>query len=270
MLVPSAIELKRGCLPSRRGRVQNVFEGKILLTHSLLTAIKVFYDQNIISVELFKLGDVTTPAGSDLSLTKRLMARFNGSCSVLDQCSQIFNTIDLDNLVIRSEAMFPSLQSMVVHTDGTTKPSTSLFEIFLDCDNSPAIITDAKFCNIGCFTTLTRSGFALTVKFRELAELWQEISELSFSSRMRAVHGFGIRDDSLASWTHQAFLDRLIFEKSGDDSTSEDMRTFREGLALKYYPHSKTLGLDDNAYWTHVASPYEPYDYDSWFWALNN
>lgn len=47
-------------------------EGKLTNSCLFLVAIKVFYDQNIISVdiELFKLANIISPLGSDLSLAK--------------------------------------------------------------------------------------------------------------------------------------------------------------------------------------------------------
>ena len=133
----------------------------------------MFYDQNIISVdiELFKLANVNSPAASDLSLTKRLVVTFNSSCDWDDQLARSFNTINLRNLFTRCGATFPNLQSIVVYTDGTMLPCTSLIDIFQDCHNSPSIFSTIDFCNVGQFVASTRSGITLTVKFKELTEL---------------------------------------------------------------------------------------------------
>jgi hypothetical protein len=237
-----------------------------VLTCSPRTAIKIFYDQNIISVdvELFKLENVECPAGSDLSLAKRLLITLNGTCDELQQYTQEFNCINLGDLFTRCEATFPSLQSIVVHTDGTTLPSTTLFEAFLACYNLPAIVTDVDFLDVGCFVASTQSGLTLTVKFKELVELWEEISDLSFRSRMRALHGFGVVDAFLADRTHQAFLSRLVFESSGDDTTGMQMDRFRKKMALRFDSVPETFHLNDHAWWTHCASPYKGYDDSGW------
>lgn len=235
----------------------------------ILAAIKVFYDQNKISVdiELFKLANVTSPAGSDLSLAKHLIATFNGSCHRRYTSSRVFNSIDLRDLFARCEATFPSLQSMVVHTDGTTLPSTSLFDIYLDCHRLPAIISNVDFSNVGCFVASTRLEHLVTftVKYKELAELWHEITELSFSSRMRALNGFAFTDESLENEAHQAFLTKMVFENSGDDFTQWRMDNFRTNMGWRYNSTSRkhlTLNLNDNAYWTHLACLYRAYRHD--------
>ena len=236
-----------------------------MLTCSILIAIKVFYDQNVISVdvELFKLMYIKTPTGSDLSLTKRLLVTFNGSCSPRDRVSRAFNTIYLQDFFRRCESTFTSLQSVVVHTDGTTWPATSLFDIFLDCHTPQNFVTDVEFRSVGSFVASTLYGITLTVEFKELVELWQEISTLSLHSRMRALHGFGIIDDSLATRTHQAFLTRMVYENGGDDSTCKGMEIFRGIMASRRFP-LRELNLNGHAWWTHVASPYRAYLNDAW------
>lgn len=217
----------------------------------------MFYDQNIISVdiELFKLRNVNSPAASDLSLTKRLLVTFNSSCDWDDQLARSFNTINLRNLFARCGATFPNLQSIVVHMDGTTLPCTSLIDIFQDCYNSPNIFSTINFCNVGQFVATTRSGITLTVKFKELTELWQEICDLSSSSRMRPLHSFGANDDSLANLTHQAFLTKMVSEKTGDDDTREHMERFRKAM-VRHSPNRPMPVLNDYVFWTHLASPY--------------
>lgn len=83
-------------------------------------AIKVFYDLNIISVdvELFKLA-ITSPAASDLSLTKRLNITFNPSRHDKVQNSRLFNTINMKVFVPVCQALFPKLEGAVVLVDGT-------------------------------------------------------------------------------------------------------------------------------------------------------
>ena len=237
---------------------------RTLLTSPLLLAIKVFYDQNTINVdvELFKLANIQSPTASDLSLAKSLQLTFNSSCDELEQYHQAFNTLSIHNLFTRCAATFPSLQSIVMHTDGTALPSTSLFDIYVNCHNSPGIIKDFDFLSVGHFVASTHSGIALTVKFRALAELWQETSELSSRSNMRALPGFGLQDDSLARYTHQAFLTRTVFEHSGDGFTSSYMDNFRQAMATKGCEAREKLQLNDHAYWTHVASEYSSYDDD--------
>lgn len=230
---------------------------EVLLTHSLLAAIKVFYNQNVISVdiELFKLANINSPAASDISLAKRLVVTFNGSCEWRDQVSRSFNTIDLHNLFARCSATFPLLQSIVVYTDGTTLPCTSLIDIFQDCHNSPNTFTTIDFCNVGQSVATTHSGLTLTVKFKELADIWHEICELSANSRMRALHEFGDMHKSLASQAHQAFLTRMVFEEVHDDDTRDNLEIFRKSMAR----HSKIRAmpyLNDNVYWTNFAFPY--------------
>lgn len=229
----------------------------ILLTYTLLAAIKIFYNQNVISVdiELFKLQHISSPAASDLSLAKRLVVTFNGSCEWRDQVSRSFNTIDLHNLFACCEATFPLLQSIVAYTDGTTLPCTSLIDIFQDCHNSPNTFTITDFCNVGHFVATTHSGLTLTVKFKELADIWQEICELSANSKMRALHEFGDMHKSLASQAHQAFLTKMVFEEVHDDDTRNNMEIFRKSMAR----HSKICAmpyLNAYVYWTHMAFPY--------------
>lgn len=79
-------------------------------------AIKVFYDLNTISVdiELFKLANITSPAGSDLSLAKQLIVTFNSSYKEQVWHSRNFNTLDIDDLFKRCRATFPALEIIVV------------------------------------------------------------------------------------------------------------------------------------------------------------
>ena len=217
----------------------------------------MFYEQNIISVdiELFKLQNVNSPAASDLSLTKRLVVKFNSSCDWDDQMARSFNTIDLRNLFARCGATFPNLQSIIVYTDGTTLPCTSLIDIFQHCYNSPHIFTNIDFCNVGQFAASTHSGITLTVKYKELVELWQEICDPMSSSRTRPLHSLDVMHDSLAKLTHQAFLTKMVFGNTGDDDTREHMERFREAL-VRYSPNRPMPFLNDNVFWTHLASPY--------------
>jgi len=234
------------------------------LTSPLLPAIKVFYSQTTISVdvELFKLAAITSPTASDLSLAKRLQITFNSSCDELEQYHQAFNTLNIPNLLTHCAATFPSLQSIAIHTDGTTLPSTSLFDMYVNCHNSPRVIKELDFPGVGYFVASTHSGITLTVKFKALAELWEETSELSSRSNMRALPGFGLQDDSLARYTHQAFLTRTVFEHSGDGFTRRYMDNFRQAMAAKGCQDRERLQLNDHAYWTHVASEYSSYDDD--------
>lgn len=97
----------------------------ILCTSKLIytEAIKVFYDQNIISVdiELFKLANVTSPdaPGSDLSLAKRLVVKFNKICDRHTVLSRGFNAIDLKTFLPRTQAIFPQVSNIAIHVDGT-------------------------------------------------------------------------------------------------------------------------------------------------------
>lgn len=204
---------------------------------------------------MFKLRNVNSPAASDLSLTKRLVVTFNSSCDWDDQLARSFNTIGLRNLFTRCGATFPALQSITVYTDGTMLPCTSLIDIFQDCYNSPNIFSTINFCNVAQFVATTRSGLTLTVKFKELVDLWQEICDLSSSSRMRPLHSFGANDDSLANLTHQAFLTKLVFDNTGDDTTRRLMEIFRKSM-VRHSPTRAMPYLNDYVYWTNMASPY--------------
>ena len=204
---------------------------------------------------MFKLGNVNSPAASDLSLAKRLVVTFNSSCEWSDQLARSFNTIDLRNLFTRCGATFPNLQSIVVYTDGTTLPCTSLIDIFQDCHNLPNLFTNVDFCNVGQFVASTHTGISLTVKYKELVELWQEICDLSSSPRMRALHSFGANDDSLANLAHQAFLTKMVFENTGDDDTREHMERFRIAM-VRHSPNRPMPFLNAHVFWTHLASSY--------------
>ena len=204
---------------------------------------------------MFKLQNVSSPAASDLSLTKRLVITFNSSCKWSDQLARSFNTIDLRNLFTRCGATFPHLQSIIVYTDGTKLPCSSLIDMFQDCHNSPNIFSATDFCNVGQFVASTRSGLTLTVKYKELVELWQEISEMSWSSRKRALESFEADDNSLANLTHQAFSHKRVFDNDGDDETRNAMDRFRKAM----FHHSPTRAmpfLNEYVYWTNEASTY--------------
>lgn len=84
----------------------------ILSTNKLIynEATKVFYDLNVISVdiELFKLA-ITSPTATDLSLAKRLVITFNPSHDEEVQNLRFFNTINME--IVR-----PRLSSLVSQT----------------------------------------------------------------------------------------------------------------------------------------------------------
>lgn len=164
-----------------------------------LTAIKVFYDLNVISVdiELFKLANIISPAGSDLSLAKRLVITFNSSCNQEERHSREFNTIDLDNFFKRTKATFPTLLTADVLTDGTLLPSTSLFDIGQDCHMVPSIITSVGACNVGHLVAKTRPGYPkLTIMYKELVDWWRETTDASIRSKctmnppLVSIYGF--------------------------------------------------------------------------------
>lgn len=243
-------------------------EGKVIDTF-FLAAIKVFYAQNIISVdiELFKLQHVNSPAASDLSLTKRLVVTFNGASKWRDQFARSFNTINLRNLLTRCAVTFPSLESIAMYTDGTTLPCTSLIDIFQDCHNTPNMFSTIDFYNVGQFVATTNSGLTLTVKFKELADLWQEICDLSSSTEMRVSPNFKPTNDFAANLpyqnnlapqvdqAYQAFLTKTVYDQINDDDTREHMDTFREAM-VQHSPNRAMPHLNDNVFWTNLASPY--------------
>lgn len=217
-------------------------------------------------IELFKLQHVNSPAASDLSLTKRLVVTFNSASKWREQFSRSFNTINLRNLFTRCAATFPGLESIVVHTDGATLPCTSLIDIFQDCHNSN-MFTTIDFCNVGQFIATTHSGLTLTVKSKELAELWQEICDLSSSTEMRVSQNFKPTNNFLANLprqrnlspqvnqTSQAFLIKMVYDEVRDDDTSEQMDTFRKAM-VQHSPNRAMPYLNDNVFWTNLASPY--------------
>lgn len=268
LLVRSASETEATMCATEMQSYQPLAEGKVIDTF-LLTAIKVFYAQNIISVdiELFKLQGINSPAASDLSLTKRLAITFNGASKWRDQFARSFNTINLRNLFTRCAATFPALEGIVVHTDGATLPCTSLIDIFQDCHNSQNIFTTIDFCNVGQFVATTHSGLTLTVKFKELADLWQEICDLSSSTEMRVSPNFVPTDNFLANLPHQrnlapqvnqareAFLIKTVYDEVRDDDASEQMDTFRKAM-VQHSPSRAMPYLNDNVFWTNLASPY--------------
>jgi hypothetical protein len=227
-----------------------------------LTAIKTFYDQNTISVdiELFKLANITSPAGSDLSLDKNLNLTFSSSCNEREQNSHEFNAIDFDNLFARTGATFPALQSIVVHTDGCTLPSTSLFNIAQRCLYSP-YFTSIGFENVGSVYARPRHGrFTVTVKYKELTELWREFYDMS-SGRMPSAFSSSY-DQTLDGQVGGVVFGRKIIEAMGCTdftllflaSAEKDVRTLAE-----FCPTFRTAGINDHLFWTNVACPYVPY-----------
>jgi hypothetical protein len=227
-----------------------------------LTAIKTFYDQNTISVdvELFKLANITSPAGSDLSLIKNLIITFNSSCNEREQNSHEFNAIDFDNLFARTEATFPALQSIVIHTDGCTLPSTSLFNIVQRCLYSPAYFTRIGFNNVGSMLARTRHGrFTVTVKYKELTELWRDFYDMSPGLMPSAYSSY---DRTLEGHVGGTVFGRKIIEAMGCTdftvlflaSAEKDVRTLAE-----FCPAFGTSGINYHLFWTNVACPYVPY-----------
>lgn len=146
-------------------------------------------------------------------------------------------------------------------------PCTSLIDIFQDCHNSQNIFNAIDFCNVGQFVATTHLGLTLTVKFKELAELWQEICDLSSSTEMRVSSNFKPMDNCLANLANQtnlaqdvelacqAFLRKKVFEEVRDDDTRDDMETFRNAM-VRHSPNRAMPYLNDYVYWTNMASPY--------------
>jgi hypothetical protein len=226
-------------------------------------AIKVFCDQNTISVdiELFKLANVTSPAGSDLSLTKNLIITFNGACNEHQRDSRAFNTINLDNLFTRAEATFPALQSIVVHTDGATSPSTSFFDIAHDCIRWPSHFTKIEFHAVGCFEATRNNGrYKVNVKYRELAELWQESLDMLPELRKRAWEHAVTMGDSLAGLVYRAIFARAVFENFGVDDLSILLgppQETTETLTL-FCPAFGVPEVKTQVFCTNLACPYRP------------
>ena len=226
LLVRSASETEATMCATEMQSYQPLAEGKVIDTF-LLTAIKVFYTQNIISVdiELFKLQGINSPAASDLSLTKRLAITFNGASKWRDQFARSFNTINLRNLFTRCAATFPALEGIVVHTDGATLPCTSLIDIFQDCHNSQNIFTTIDFCNVGQFVATTHSGLTLTVKFKELADLYDpdiQPSEFDLEGKDQIELVADFQDDA-----------REVYEDKEKELGSELMREIERFLILQ-------------------------------------
>jgi plasmid maintenance system antidote protein VapI len=105
------------------------------------------------------------------------------------------------------------------------------------------------------------------VKFKELADLWQEICDLSSSTEMRVSHNFEPTDNFLANLSnqvnlapqvnqaYQAFLTKEVFDRVRDDDTSEQMDIFRKAM-VRHSPNRAMPYLNDNVFWTNLASPY--------------
>lgn len=222
----------------------------------LLIAIKVFYDQNIISVdiELFKLANVTSPLRSDLSLAKRLLITFNSSCDEQERNCPDFNSVNFKNLFARIEATLPVLQSIVIHTDGCTLPSTSLFNIGQNCITSPAYFTNVEFRDIGCLVAIPRSGCAtMTVKYKSLTKMWEEMAGTAFSSVL-SMNAFQDTDDSTEVRICRAYYRFLMSKVAPMKDAGNDVRVLKENC-----PAFGTPGVHSLEFWTHMACPYIPY-----------
>jgi hypothetical protein len=212
-----------------------------------------------VDLELFKLANITSPAGSDLSLAKNLIITFNRSDDVRKQYSRAFNTIDLQNLFTRCEAMFPALQSITVHTDRATKPSTSLFDIGQACHELPAIITSVNFSSVGCFIATTQPGRAtLTVKYKELAKLWQEATERPLERPVWTSNYFRLTDETLASRVGRIYFAKRTYEVFSH-ATIDILANDFSSRVSENYPAFKARGIDDHEYWTDEVCRYDGY-----------
>lgn len=69
---------------------------------------------------------------SDLSLAKRLVITFNRSYIQKGNLSRDYNTIDCSKFFKLVGALSPKLADLLIRTDGTSRPSTSLFDIGQD------------------------------------------------------------------------------------------------------------------------------------------
>jgi hypothetical protein len=226
----------------------------------LLVAIKVFYDQNIISVdiELFKLANIISPLGSDLSLAKRLLITFNSSRDEQERNCPDFNSVNFKNLFARIEATLPVLQSIVVHTVGCTLPSTSLFNIGQHCITSPAYFTNVEFRDIGCLVAIPRSRCAtMTVEYKSLTNMWEELAGTAFQTTVLITNHFRAIYDSTEGRIREAFISRILFNAGVtpiEDDAGNAVRVLKENC-----PAFGTPGVHGLVFWTHIACPYIPY-----------
>jgi hypothetical protein len=108
-----------------------------------------------------------------------------------------------------------------VHTDGATSPSTSFFDIAHDCIRWPSHFTKIEFHAAGCFEATRNNGrYKVNVKYRELAELWQESLDMLPELRKRAWEDAVTMGDSLAGLVYRAIFARAVFENFGVDDLS--------------------------------------------------
>jgi hypothetical protein len=156
--------------------------------------------------------------------------------------------------------MFPALQSMTVHTDGTPKPSTSLFDIGQDCFMSPAHLTEVRFLAVGCLIAKTCHGssYTMTVEYKKLTELWEEIDEMSPESFAYVRHSFRLwPDESLFGRVVRTYFGREQVDRSDCECPFEPPEEFVR-LLTKYCPAFR-VSIYHHEFCTAVASPYSPY-----------
>lgn len=186
----------------------------ILSTSKLIynEAIKVFYDLNTISVdfELFRLAKFTRPTGSDLSLARSLVVRFNESGSKSKQQSRSHNIIDPHTFLPQLHAMFPTLQDVLIRTDAASRPTTSLLDIAHACFVS-SDLRDVHFERVGSFAATTHKGVALRVECRRLVDTWLDCDYMNEEELLNAMQTTynPVRGQSLARYAvYRAYMDK--------------------------------------------------------------
>lgn len=235
-------------------------------------AIKTFYDLNVFSVDigLFKLRSLRPRdvSFSDLSLAKSLVVTFKRSYEQNDDMSRGYNTIDCCRFFESVRALFPKLEALLIKTDGTSRPSTSLFDISQDLETIDEVTT-VKFDGVGSIIAeynaerlvLNPGHFTIRVQYKALVEACNFFDNptkkgspsgsAALSHSVANAWNLGCNVNDETSPYHYAAKERFEVEKAA----------FFEVMNCNCrYFWRQRMGKDYKfEFYTNLVYPYEPY-----------
>lgn len=225
-------------------------------------AIKVFYEQNVIivDIDLLKLPKITSPAASDLSLATRIIISSNEASHAAKWLP--YEKIKVSSLLPRARSIFPPVRNLVLNVEGTRFPANNLFDMAEDCHRLRRYgkLQRAEFEGIGCFVATAGSGLKLTVVDKPLADLYEEFATMSDAELLQAtqiatfVQPKTLRESALITYTTHG-----RYKQGNVNMTTPGAALARYSHALgQSCPIQARRGPDSLEFWTHMARNYDP------------
>lgn len=161
--------------------------------------------------------------------------------------------------LLRVQTLFPKLQTITVYTDGSSLPTTSLFDIGQDLFTSP-FVKSVQFVSVGHIEAKCtgKPNLTITVKFKKFFDTWQGYATMSQETlKATAAEILARKERDFASHVYHLYatfrcLDLEDFVEEFVEMQSESF--YRE--MPKVCPAFAQGGLRSYELWTWFAVPY--------------